>query len=304
MPPIHTDAIGESDQMSIKQTDERKAASNASNRKGDLFEGVKTELRLRQYSPKTIKAYLGQLRAFVRFFQSRHPRDLTHEDIRTYLLHLVEANLSRSAVDQALNAIRFLYAEMYHQPFALKDIPRPKMEQRLPVVLSRDEVKQIAIAAGNPKHRLMIEVMYAAGLRVSEIVQVRVKDVDLEKLTLSVRGGPGKKDRVSVMAESLRDALSRQMAGKRSSDYLFPSERGGALTTRSVAKFFKAALDTSGVQKDATPHSLRHSFATHLLEAGTDIRYIQQLLGHARLETTRIYTKVRNPKLLKIKSPL
>jgi site-specific recombinase XerD len=273
-------------------------------RKGALFDGIQSELTLREYSPKTIKAYLGQLRAFVRFFGARHPQDLTNEDIHSYLLHLVEAGLSRSAVDQALNAIRFLYAEMYGKPFALKNIPRPKMEQRLPVVLFREEVKQIAIAAGNSKHRLMIEVMYAAGLRVSEIVQVRVKDIDLERLTLVVRGGAGKQDRTTVLAESLRDALSRQMAGKKSSEFLFPSERGGALTTRSVAKFFKAALDAAGVEKEATPHSLRHSFATHLLEAGTDIRYIQQLLGHARLETTRIYTKVRDPKLLRIKSPL
>jgi site-specific recombinase XerD len=273
-------------------------------RKGALFDGIQSELTLREYSPKTIKAYLGQLRAFVRFFEARHPQDLTNEDIHSYLLHLVEAGLSRSAVDQALNAIRFLYAEMYGKPFALKNIPRPKMEQRLPVVLFREEVKQIAIAAGNSKHRLMIEVMYAAGLRVSEIVQVRVKDIDLERLTLVVRGGAGKQDRTTVLAESLRDALSRQMAGKKSSEFLFPSERGGALTTRSVAKFFKAALDAAGVEKEATPHSLRHSFATHLLEAGTDIRYIQQLLGHARLETTRIYTKVRDPKLLRIKSPL
>lgn len=291
--------------MRLKGTNPTNLALEQLQQKGTFFEGLKSELRLRQYSPKTVKAYLGQLRAFVRYFETRHPQDLTTEDIRGYLLHLVEEDLSRSAVDQALNAIRFLYSEIYHQPFALKNLPRPKMEQRLPVVLSREEVTQVAVAAGNPKHRLMIEVMYAAGVRVSEIVQVRSRDINLAKLTLLVRGTPGsKKDRVTVLAECLKDALSRQMAGKKPSDYLFPSERGGSLTTRSVAKFFKTALDASRVQKDATPHSLRHSFATHLLEAGTDIRYIQQLLGHARLETTRIYTKVRDPERLRIKSPL
>ncbi len=270
----------------------------------NLFESFNSQLMLRDYSPKTIRAYLGQLRAFVRFFRARHPQDLTSADIRGYLLHLVEADLSRSAVDQALNALRFLYTELYHQPLELKDIPRPKLEHKLPVVLSREEVQQLAVAAGNPKHRLMIEVMYAAGLRVSEIVQVRVKEINLQDLTLSVAGSQGKKDRVTVLADTLRDALSRQMGGKNPSDYLFPSERGGALTTRSVAKFFKAALANSGIAKEATPHSLRHSFAVHLLEAGTDIRHISQLLGHARQETTRIYTKVRNPQLLRIKSPL
>lgn len=266
-----------------------------------LFEVLNSQLKLRDYSPKTIRAYLGQLRGFVRYFHARHPQELTGEDIRGYLLHLVQSDLSRSAVDQALNALRFLYSEMYHQPFDLRHIPRPKIQHKLPVVLSREEIQQLAVAAGNPKHRLMIEVMYAAGLRVSEVVQVRVKDVHLEDLTLFV---PGRKDRVTVLAESLKDALSRQIGGKSPADYLFPSERGGALTTRSVAKFFKAALDTSDIRKEATPHSLRHSFATHLLEAGTDIRHVQQLLGHARQETTRVYTKVRNLKRLKIKSPL
>lgn len=271
------------------------------NWQASLFEILNSQLKLHDYSPKTIRAYIGQLRAFVRFFQFRRPQELTNEDIRGYLLHLVEADLSRSAVDQALNALRFLYTEMYHQSFDFRDIPRPKVKHQLPVVLSREGIQQLAVAAGNPKHRLMIEVMYAAGLRVSEVVQVRVKDVNLDDLTLFV---PGKKDRITVLADSLKDALSRQMAGRKPSDYLFPSERGGALTTRSVAKFFKAALDASGLQKDATPHSLRHSFATHLLEAGTDIRHVQQLLGHARQETTRIYTKVRSLKRLKIKSPL
>lgn len=150
----------------------------------------------------------------------------------------------------------------------------------------------------------MIELMYAAGLRVSEIVKLRVQDVNLEELTLFVRGGKGKKDRLTVFSESLKDALRRQMEGRKVKELLFPSERGGGLTPRTVQKVFDTAIKTSGVRKHATCHSLRHSFATHLLEAGVDIRYIQNLLGHARLETTSVYTKVRNPNLLKIRSPL
>jgi site-specific recombinase XerD len=240
----------------------------------------------------------------VEFSEPRAPQDLSPEDVREYLAHLVEADFSRSTVDQAINAIRFLYTEIYQKPFDLKDIPRPEKKERRPVVLTRDEVQHIAIATGNPKHRLMVELMYAAGLRVSEVVDMRVKHVNLDELTLLVPGTGGKPDRITVFSKTLQDAISRQMDGKQPDDFLFPSERGGPLTTRSVSKFFKAALEVSQIQKEATPHSLRHSFATHLLEAGTDIRHVQQLLGHVRVETTRIYTKVRNPKLLKIRSPL
>ena len=269
-----------------------------------LFEAVGEELRLRNYSPKTSKVYLGQLRTFVRFFKPRHPRELSNEDIRQYLLYLMDNGFSRASVDQAINALRFLYVEMYHRDFVLKDVPRPKKERKLPIVLSHSEVLQIAQTIQNPKHRLMIELMYAAGLRVSEVVKLRVQDVNLEELTLFVRGGKGKKDRLTVFSESLKDALRRQMEGKEANGLVFPSEHGGTLTPRTVQKAFDTALKASEVRKNATCHSLRHSFATHLLEAGVDIRYIQSLLGHARLETTSVYTKVRNPHLLKIKSPL
>ena len=211
---------------------------------------------------------------------------------------------SRAAVDQAINALRFLYVEMYHRDFVLKDVPRPKKERKLPVVLSHSEVLQIAQTIQNPKHRLMIELMYAAGLRVSEIVKLRVQDVNLEELTLFVRASKGKKDRLTVFSESLKDALRRQMDGKGARDLVFPGEHGGGLTPRTVQKVFNTALKASEVRKNAFCHSLRHSFATHLLDVGVDIRYIQSLLGHARLQTTSIYTKVRNPNLLKIKSPL
>lgn len=272
--------------------------------RNNLFDTVESELERRDYSPRTIRAYVGQLRTFIEFFESHEPEDLTSDDIREYLQHLVDADFSRSTVDQAINAIRFLYAEIYKKSLSMENVPRPAKKERRPVVLTRDEIQRIAIATGNPKHRLMVELMYAAGLRVSEVVEMRVKEVNLEDLTLRVRGTRGKEDRRTVFSKTLQDAVSRQMDGKKPDDYLFPSERGGPLTTRSVSKFFKAALEVSEVEKEATPHSLRHSFATHLLEAGTDIRWVQHLLGHVRVETTRIYTKVRDPRVMNIKSPL
>ena len=195
--------------------------------------------------------------------------------MRTYLLFLIEGKrLSRASIDQTINARRFLYVELYHRKFVMKDIPRPKKEHRLPTLLSKGEILRIAQGLENPKHRLIIELMYASGLRVSEVVRLRVQDVNLDELTLFVRGGKGKKDRLTIVSERLKSPLSYQMEGKQDNELVFPGPKGKTLTTRSVQKVFQAALAASGIRKNATCHILRHSFATHLLEAGTDIRYI------------------------------
>jgi len=200
---------------------------------------------------------------------------------------------------------------LYGRDDTFTDISRPRPEHKLPQVLSRDEILQIVRTIQNPKHRLMIELLYAAGLRVSEVVNVLVQDVNLDELTVFVRAPrparesiKSNKDRITIFSESLRDALRRQMDRKQAGDWLFPSRRGGRLSTRTVQQVFKRAVKESGVQKEVSCRDLRHSFATHLLESGTDIRYIQELLGHKRLETTEVYTHVANPARLKIRSPL
>lgn len=288
----------------VQSSPQRRARKSTRRRPKGLFETVEAEIKLRGYSPKTAKAYLGALRRFVAYFQPHHPHQLNEDDIRHYLLYLIEEKqLSPSTVNQTISALRFLYVALYHRDFTFQSIKRPKRKRKLPVILSRDEILRIISTIQNRKHRLMIELMYAAGLRVSEVVQLRVQDVNLDELTIFVRGGKGKKDRLTIFSESLREPLRRQMEGREAGDLVFPSQRGGRLTTRSIQKVFKKALWKSGVRKNATCHSLRHSFATHLLEVGTDIRYIQELLGHKRLETSRVYTHVANPARLKIKSP-
>jgi integrase/recombinase XerD len=214
-------------------------------------------------------------------------------------------------VNQAISALKFLYVRLYGRDDTFADIRRPRSEHKLPQVLSRAEILQIVRTIQNPKHRLMVELLYAAGLRVSEVVNLRIQDVNLDELTLFVRAPrparesiKSNKDRITIFSESLRDALRRHTDGKQPGDWLFPSRRGGRLSTRTVQQVFARAVKASGVQKDVSCHDLRHSFATHLLESGVDIRHIQELLGHARLETTRIYTHVANPARLKIKSPL
>lgn len=156
----------------------------------------------------------------------------------------------------------------------------------------------------NTKHRMMLAVAYAAGLRVSEVVNLKVKDVDLSGLTIMVRQGKGKKDRMTVISETLLPELSELVKGKKGEEYVFESERGGKLTEATAQKVFGQALERAGIKKPATFHSLRHSFATHLLENGTDVRFVQELLGHANIRTTQIYTHVTNPMIRNIKSPL
>lgn len=255
-------------------------------------QAIEMKLKLCRYRPQTINAYLGQVRLFFRYIHPRDPRKLSGEDLREYLVHLNHTQKSRSTVDQAVYALRFLWREVYSLPFPLQDVPRPSKKARVPVVLTHEEVKLIAVAAENLKHRLMIELTYSAGLRVSEVVNVRVGDVNLTDNTLFVKSGEkNKKDRKTIFSYSLNDAIARQIGGKVPEDYLFPSERGGKLTTRAFAKYFRTALKTSGVQKEATPHSLRHSFATFLLRNGTNVPTVQNLLGHVRRESTLFYTK-------------
>ena len=272
--------------------------------KKSLFQVVKTEMTVRNYSPSTIKAYIGALKAFCRYFSPRHPRDITPEDIRNYLFHLIQTKeVSRSTVDQTISALKFLYNNLYKIPLTSKELPRPKKETKLPVVLSKNEIQAILKATSNFKYRTMFEVMYGSGLRVSEVVRLKICDTDLDRLTFMIRKAKGKKDRITIISNKTVPKIKTFIKDKPTNSYLFPSSHGGHLSERSVQKVFKRSLKASPVTKKATCHSLRHSFATHLLENGTDIRYIQQLLGHSRLETTCIYTKVRNPSLNKIISP-
>lgn len=259
----------------------------------DLMNSIEVKLKFRGYSEQTFKAYQGQVRAFLRFLAPKDPRQVDLEDLQRYLSHLNNENRSRSTIDQVLNALRYVWEEVRGEPLSLKEIQRPGKKARLPVFLTLDEIKSIAIAAENLKHRLMIELSYSAGLRVSEVVTVRVRDVNLTALALYVKGDrKGDKLRKTIFSSSLKDALARQIGNKKPEDYLFPSERGGKLTTRAFTKYFKAALRASGVKKNATPHSLRHSFANYLLQQGTDVPTLQNLLGHVRKESTSFYAKI------------
>lgn len=263
---------------------------------------LENELILRRYSPKTVKSYVACVANYFRFKQKDFG-SIDTDSIKRYLLSKIVKDMSSQTVNQNLQAINFFCWNVlqYHKKI---DIHFAKTASKLPIVLSRDEIKKIINSISNKKHRLLITLAYASGLRVSEIIKLKVKDLNFEELTIHIKGAKGNKDRLTVFPEKLTKDLQELIKLYSINDYVFISERGGILTERTAQKVFENALKRTGIKKEATFHSLRHSFATHLLENSIDIRYIQKLLGHQNIRTTQIYTKVTNPSIKKIKSPL
>jgi len=263
---------------------------------------LENELRLRNYSPKTVKSYVSCVAEYLRVKQKNF--DLVDIDfIKEYLLSKINKGLSSQTINQSLQAINFFCWNVLKYRGKI-DIRFAKTPSKLPIVLSRDEIQLILATISNEKHNLMIALAYSGGLRVSEIINLKVKDLNLAELTIHLKGAKGNKDRITIFPEKLVKSIEKLILNKNINDYVFASERGGKLTERTAQKIFENALQKSGIQKDATFHSLRHSFATHLLENGVDVRYVQELLGHANIRTTQIYTQVTNPMLKNIKSPL
>ena len=265
------------------------------------FSTLGRELRIRNYSRKTMKSYLYYNRQLLNFFQ-KEPREITVENIKEYLDFLV-LEKSSSTVALALSAIKFYYKEIWHRAFFI-DFKFPKKAKSLPVVLSKNEVQKIIENITNPKHNCIISLLYGTGMRVSEIVRLRMNQIDFDRDVIHIHRAKGLKDRILVLPQTIKNVLLAQRSMKRFDDFLFTNGRGGRLTEGSIQKIVRQAGQNAEIAKDISPHVLRHSFATHLLESGTDIRYIQSLLGHARLETTQIYTRVAANKLEEIVSPL
>lgn len=261
------------------------------------------EMKLRNLSLKTRKTYHGYVNAFLRFLGGKSPREVVSDDVRRYLSLLADNEKSASTLNTAYSALQFYFEKILCRAFFVH-IPRAKKQKRLPVVLSKVEIGRMVEGVTNKKHRTIIELMYGSGLRVSEVVHIHMRDIDLDRMSLHIVNSKGAKDRYTMIPRSLVETLCAQVRLKRSSDYLFTNGRGGSLTTASVQKIVSAASRCVGISKEVTPHTLRHSFATHLLEAGVDIRYIQELLGHAKIETTQLYTHVARNYTENIISPL
>jgi site-specific recombinase XerD len=272
---------------------------------------MREQLVLAGFSPRTRKVYLGHARRFFEWLE-HDEIDPSAQEIgladRTsqYLLYLVETRrVSRSYHSQAVSALRVLLDKVYRQPRIAQTIPRPRRERHLPRVLNKEETARFLAELKNPKHRALVMLAYSAGLRVSEVVRLRSEDLDVARGLLRVRQGKGAKDRYTLLSEHALEAVRVYREAFQPQLWLFPGQTPERhYTTRSVQKVVKACADRAGLGRRITPHTLRHSFATHLLEGGTDLRYIQELLGHQSSRTTEIYTHVTNTRLASIRNPL
>ncbi len=254
---------------------------------------LENEMKLRGFSDKSIKAYLFFNQKFLNF-SGKNPNEVGEKDIKSYLASMI-GNYGNSSINLAFSSLSFFYETMLKKD--LKDIKVPKRERKMPSVLTKDEMKNLIESSRNERSRLVMKFLYSTGLRVSELTNLKKKDVELNEKMGWVRAGKGKKDRIFILPESLIDEL-KKIVDKSEEENIFP------ITPRAVQKVVRNAAKRAGIRKKVSPHTLRHSFATHLLESGTDIRKIQELLGHSNLQTTQIYTHVSAEELKKIRSPL
>ncbi len=270
-----------------------------------LLDRLRDELKLRRNSVRTCRAYLHHARRFLQH-AAAPPDQLGDTHIRAYLLDRIQSDdVSVAYHAQCVSALRFLFAHVLGMPDVARDVPRPRPQRRLPSVLGKRDARRLIEAPVNPKHRALLMLLYSAGLRVGEVVKLRVDDLDPERGLIHVRSGKGNKDRYTLLSHvALRDVREYiRLYGP--TTWLFPGARPSRpLTIRSAQNIVETARRKAGITAHASAHTLRHSFATHLLEAGTDLRYIQQLLGHASTKTTQIYTHVTRKDLVRIRSPL
>jgi len=272
---------------------------------GKLREQMKMDLKLKGYSPKTQAAYLGYMKKFAQYF-GRSPAKMGEEEIRKYLYHLVtEKQVSTSSINGAYSALKFFYQTVLQGNWNIAKIPRTKVRKKLPIVLDGSEIKQLFAVTTNLKHRAILMTTYSAGLRVSETAHLKVSSIDSKRMQLRIDQGKGNKDRYTLLSPATLDLLRDYWRQYHPFSWLFPGRLPDRpISTRAIQKTFEKAKRKAGIQKPATVHTLRHSFATHLLEAGTDIYRVQKLMGHTTPKTTTIYIHLRRQDLLKVVSPL
>ncbi|MAE42441.1 integrase [Candidatus Woesearchaeota archaeon] len=267
-----------------------------------MLQKLETELKIRGFSEQTIKSYTFHNTKFLEFIK-KEPENVQAEDIKQFMAHLIsDKGYKPSSVSLAMSSLRFLYDEMMEKGLFSK-IKMPKMEKKLPVVLTKDEMKRMIESITNPKHKLLVKMLYSSGLRVSECVNLKVDDLDLKERFGTVRSGKGKKDRNIIISESIINDMKNHLEKKTIKTFIF-EVKGNPMSVRQAQKIVSNAASKAGIRKRVFCHALRSSFATHLLEAGTDIRIIQELLGHANLATTQRYTAVSREQLRKVRSPL
>ncbi|MBU3663319.1 MAG: recombinase XerD [Bacteroidetes bacterium] len=263
------------------------------------------KLKEMRYSENTIKTYSYSFEEYINYFHERNYEELGEEEITDYLRYLViERKVSNSYQNQAINAIKYYYEKVLGQAKKVYAIERPRAEKKLPEVLSTSEVEDLLNVTTNLKHKTILMLCYSAGLRVSELIALKIKDIDSDRMQIRIAQSKGKKDRYTLLSTKMLALLREYFLVYRPVKFLFEGINGGQYTARSVQQFMAVSVKAAGIKKRVSVHSLRHSFATHLLENGTDLRYIQTLLGHESSKTTEIYTHVTTKGISQIINPL
>ncbi len=287
-----------------KSTPKPAAESNPSS-SIELPQGYLEKLVQKRYSPNTIKTYVTYMKSFIVEFKDRELPSISTKEIDDYILKLIRSKgISPSQQNQRINSIKFYYEKVLGMDKQFHTIERPRKARELPKVLSEEEVLAILKSIINLKHKAIISTIYSAGLRRSELINLRKQDVFYDRKIIFIRGSKGKKDRNTILSDLLTIVLRKYLDEYKPNYWLFEGVNRNQYSATSIAKILKRAAAKAGVEKNVTPHMLRHSFATHLLEHGLDIRYIQEILGHDSSETTEIYTHISTNAFEKIKSPL
>lgn len=263
-----------------------------------------SKLENKMYAVSTAHTYLSCFRMFMNAFKGTTLIEITEEDIQRYLNQMVKNGQSSTYINQMVNSIKFYYENVLGMPNRFYSIDRPPKIERLPKVLSKDEIQRMILFTPNIKHRCIICLLYSAGLRRQELLNLKLTDIDSARMVIRVNQGKGNKDRFTVLSKTLLSDLRRYFKEWHPKDFLFEGLNGSQYSPGSVRSIVSASAKKAGIKKPVTPHMLRHSFATHLLEAGTDLRYIQTLLGHTSSKTTEIYTQVTLVNIQQLKSPL
>lgn len=265
---------------------------------------LERELKLRAYTPRTVNAYKLYVSLYKEFVKENSMEE-NIDSVKEFLAYLIsDKNYKATSIAMVKAALIFYFENVKNTEIPSKQLATPKKSKKLPVVLSREEIRKLFNAADNEKKKLILMILYATGLRVSELINLKVKDIDFDEGVIKVVSGKGKKDRIVTISKRLLNRVKNYVKTKSPNDYVFVSKYGDKLSSRYIQYLVKDLAIAANITKEVTPHVLRHSYATHLLEAGTNIRIIQELLGHANLQTTQIYTKVSLEEIKKVKSPL
>ena len=262
------------------------------------------KLEIKRYAPSTARAYISMFEKFINHYQKSKLIELGELEIRNYIYKLTKEGKSNSYLNQMVNSIKFYYEIVLNMPNRFYEIERPIKGHKLPKVISKKEVKLVIKNTNNLKHKCIVSILYSAGLRRSELLNLKINDIDSTRMVIKIRQAKGNKERYTLLSKNVLQELRLYFVKWKPKIYLFESNNGGKYSASSVLNIVKNAAKKARLNKTVTPHMLRHSFATHLLEAGTDIRYIKNLLGHNNINTTEIYTHVATNIINTIKNPL